>query len=1674
MNPQRHIKTLLAAAMALLGGIVPMQAQAQFAYVIKSSPEGIITTNNGSGAPGSTLTTPQPPIVSGDNRFSRWTLDGTPLLTSSGPAKGAANVTLDHEGLTLIAVYLPSAQDSDSDTIPDWEEWRDFGSLTNNTSSNPDADAFITNVERARGWSPSLPDLVTQGGVFRGSSVATRYHNPANNYRYTVTSSPTGFIQETGEVPHGTVYTTPNPTSEVQAYMFTHWTVDGIRQTAPDGSAKTRVQRAVDHDDMHFVAHFVLASADTDADGIKDWMELRHFGDLDETSSSDPDGDSLSIERELARGYSPSIDDLMTEGGVFRSGSASLNYHDPTQIVYYEMKSNPVGLVAQTGLVPTNTVITTPNLTGETQGYMLGYWTVNGVQQRTANGLARTQLNVTLSSDYMQIVAHFFTTTSDSDSDGIRDWIEYRHFGDLDNGVADDADGDGWNIGTEQQRGYAMTVPDLVTEGGVFRNGSVSIKYRDPAEYKLYSLRSSPPGFLRDEQVVLPGAQVETPNQYGEFQGYRFSHWTVNGVRQASPNGIARTQLKLTMNEDLDVVGYFTPKDQDSDGDTLPDWYELFHFGNLDQNATTNADGDGFNGAQEYARGTGPAVVDLMQEGGVFRSASRSVSVYRAPVLVPYVIRSEPQGLITRQEAAVTAGTVVQSPLLNGSTQGFTFAYWSVNGVRQISTTGRSLNRVSVTLTGATDIIAHYFADNADTDGDGLKDWMEWNQFGTLANGPTSNPDGDGFTVAQEDARGLAPRIGDIMQEGGVFRSASKSVLMQLAAYNIYHPLTVTIDPPGAGAVHGGGSYKQGVTARLEATTPPGVNGMFSHWSGDLTGSDNPAFLLMDAPHAVTAHFTVATYTLKYGTTPNGSVIGTSPQSVPPGGNGTQVEAVPNTGYHFTEWSDGVTQNPRTETNVNAPVDVVARFAINVYAVTFDLGTLGTRTGGGELLQNIEHGSAATAPEVQPALHYLFTGWSTAFSNVTGHLTVTAQYQRITHTIAAVANPPQAGSITGDGTHNEGDSATVTVTRNTGWKFLGWSEGGAPVSTEAGYTFEVTGPRSLVAEFEPLIRLIDPGTKTASLSAQSYTIDITSNTTWGVASVPPWAVVAPTSGAGNGSVLVTVAANNNALARSGVITFSGFELAPLDHSLTQLGGIVKLSHSHAGYSKAKATGSISVTTSHYGLVWTAVSNDPAWLHVTAGAAGAGNGKVSYTVDAYDGKVPREGTLTIGGQTFTVMQSATVPTGQLTVQITGSGTVTGAKIGTPVSKPVGSTVTLVATPRTGQRFTGWTGTGFIFPPGGEKKTTLAFKMGKTVNLTATFEVNPYAGINLAGTYVGVAEGTDLSDTATNGRCTFTLTSTGSFTCAFKAAGGSYSGTGKLTSDHQGRSKILRTGKEPVFVDITFDRPNNTADVVARLASDIGPVLWTSETHKKYVKPAVGTHPAAGRYTSLFTPEHTFAADFGTGYATVVISSAGVATFTGKLPDGAALTTTSTADLADGLTFFIPLYANKGFIVGRPLITTGTGITLGGDLHWVKKPLPTSVIDSYYRNGFDLDVSFEAEKYVPLLKPVLDIPLTADNLRFHASGAGLTANPLTRLLTLSTTSTANVFKSSDDPKLKITLTNTTGVFTASFVHDTTLKTLTGYGILLQGSKLGGGVFRSVPKAGALSIAQPVPPW
>ena len=129
-------------------------------------------------------------------------------------------------------------------------------------------------------------------------------------------------------------------------------------------------------------------------------------------------------------------------------------------------------------------------------------------------------------------------------------------------------------------------------------------------------------------------------------------------------------------------------------------------------------------------------------------------------------------------------------------------------------------------------------------------------------------------------------------------------------------------------------------------TAIPDGQHLFLGWSDDTTA--NPRTDLdIQQDLAVSARF-IRLYQLTYTAGPHGHIDGVSPQFALPGTDGAPVTAVPDPGFDFIQWSDGVNSATRTDLNVNDDLDVAAVFAyqiiptVSVPAGTFTMGRTST------------------------------------------------------------------------------------------------------------------------------------------------------------------------------------------------------------------------------------------------------------------------------------------------------------------------------------------------------------------------------------------------------------------------------------------------------------------------------------------------------------------------------------------------------------------------------------------------------------------------------------------------------------------------------------------------------------------------------------------------------------
>ncbi len=188
------------------------------------------------------------------------------------------------------------------------------------------------------------------------------------------------------------------------------------------------------------------------------------------------------------------------------------------------------------------------------------------------------------------------------------------------------------------------------------------------------------------------------------------------------------------------------------------------------------------------------------------------------------------------------------------------------------------------------------------------------------------------------------------------------------------------------------------------------------------------------------------TYNLIYGAGDGGTVTGNLSQMVMYNGSGTTVTAVPDAGHYFTSWSDGSTQNPRTDTNVIGNISVVANFTIEQHTLNYLAGPHGSITGTNS--QTVNYGGSGSAVTAVPNSGFSFINWSDGSTqnprtdtNVQSNINVTANFDR-QYNLTYIAG--SYGSITGTTSQTVlvGNNGTaVTAVPNSGYAFVNWSDG---------------------------------------------------------------------------------------------------------------------------------------------------------------------------------------------------------------------------------------------------------------------------------------------------------------------------------------------------------------------------------------------------------------------------------------------------------------------------------------------------------------------------------------------------------------------------------------------------------------------------------------------------------
>ena len=264
-------------------------------------------------------------------------------------------------------------------------------------------------------------------------------------------------------------------------------------------------------------------------------------------------------------------------------------------------------------------------------------------------------------------------------------------------------------------------------------------------------------------------------------------------------------------------------------------------------------------------------------------------------------------------------------------------------------------------------------------------------------------------------------------------------------------------EPPTGGTIVGNDSYPEGSPVLLTAIANPGWE--FKGWF--LEAESTNSTLLTNITTVVVAAEPVP-FPLKYkahfdqilqvtglaSPTNAGSVDGSGTYEVDD--TNITLTATATNNWVFVKWDDGTTNNTITITvpPIIVTLDIYTNIVRTAYfAATANITVVtnpingGFVSGGGTFLVGSTNPIAAVASN-----GWAFTGWSDGYTNslhsivVTSNATYTANFAPVS-TVTGLANPTNAGIVTGGAVYFVGSNAVLTATASNSWQFVNWNDG---------------------------------------------------------------------------------------------------------------------------------------------------------------------------------------------------------------------------------------------------------------------------------------------------------------------------------------------------------------------------------------------------------------------------------------------------------------------------------------------------------------------------------------------------------------------------------------------------------------------------------------------------------
>ncbi len=258
-------------------------------------------------------------------------------------------------------------------------------------------------------------------------------------------------------------------------------------------------------------------------------------------------------------------------------------------------------------------------------------------------------------------------------------------------------------------------------------------------------------------------------------------------------------------------------------------------------------------------------------------------------------------------------------------------------------------------------------------------------------------------------------------------------------------------------------------------TAVPVSGWVFAGWSGDLTGTTNPATVNVTKNMVITATF-AQSFTVTTSANPAGGgtvTLNPSKATYQPGEQ-VQVTATANSGYSFTNWSGALSGTNPTETiTVNGNLNIVANFSAAQY--TFSATSSGNGSVAWTPNKALYGNGEVVTVTATPNSGYFFVGWTGAVTSTTNPLEVTINGNTsVMAHFAPIAYYTLTVNTVGDGTvtvepqmaqYPTGTVVTLTAEPGTQQRFKEWT--GSVTGTINPIEVTITSNMVITATFVP-------------------------------------------------------------------------------------------------------------------------------------------------------------------------------------------------------------------------------------------------------------------------------------------------------------------------------------------------------------------------------------------------------------------------------------------------------------------------------------------------------------------------------------------------------------------------------------------------------------------------------